>query len=315
MKTRELKLKTICIILLLFISACDSDKADKTSKNGLDKDTTHSEFLSPTESFDIKASRLNKNFKVHDIEEIGKFLVKNSHILKLPYKDEFETTEEYKKRIEKIDPKEKLFNTKNKQHYWAFIFDQYDTFKYNADKKELEIKVGVTDYSLKKKIILNTKKATASNAFGVTVDVKYTDEVEYILELYHPESTRSLFKRLKKFIHKDNFPYLAITPDWVFYDPIKKINSKPHLDFSSSLKLSIEKAKAIKSKLKILIITTLQSPYLMQRKEVVEPKIDDPYAGNRLENTIIAQIEQIWLYNSYTGDIIKKWPNKNNKSK
>jgi hypothetical protein len=312
LRTKELKLKIICFILLFFISACDSDRA---SKNVLDKDTIHSEFLSPTESFDIKATHLNKNLKVHDIEEIGKFLVKNSHILKLPAKDEFETTEKYKKRIENIDPKEELFNTKNKQHYLAFPFDRYDTFKYNADKNELEIKVGVTDYSLQKKIILNTKKSTATNAFGVSVDVKYTDEVEYSLELYHPKSTRKSFNRLKNLLYEDNFPYLAITPDWVFYDPINKITTQSDLKFTRSLNLSIEKAKTIKSNSKILIITTLQSPYLIQTEGVVKPRIDIPYAGNRLKNEIIAQIEQIWLYDSYTGDIIEKWPNENDKSK
>lgn len=299
---------TIYIIIIFFLTACNSDSGEKeTKKNTQSKDIVKLYNLHNLKLFDINTNSLGENFEGLDIEEVGKSLVKKVHLLKVPPKDEYETTEEYKKRIGEIDYESVIFNTTKTNPYLVFSLDPYSAFKYNADSKELEINVGITDYSLEKKIISNASVYTTTNALRQSYDVKYTDEVKYSLDLYHDiyhDKSSVLFSNK---YYKDRLPYVATTPSWLFYDPIRKIKTKSNLEFSRSIKLPIEKVKKIKLFLKILFITKLESPYITQHRKTVEPTIEYLYAGERLDNKIIAQIEQVWLYDSFTGEVIKKW--------
>lgn len=73
--------------------------------------------------------------------------------------------------------------------------------------------------------------------------------------------------------------------------------------FSRKIKMPIDEAKNIKPYLKALVITTLKSPWYRESFFSRADGIDIPTYLQFAHS----DVKQIWLFNSSTGDIIKKW--------
>lgn len=302
---RQMKKIMSLIFLSVFLTSCE--KTDSTnasvsqeagSKLGADR------YLSLGDSFDVATNNIGKDFKGHNYVELGKYLSENIYSLGLPRKDEFETTDQYENRISEFNPLADLSELSKSEQFFVFLDSwPYSNIEYNADNKVLEIMVNLY-YPKSENFISNSKIIKGSNVFGRKVKIQYTDETDYSLKLMHYTPASTTYSPVSKYI----LPYSAITPEWLFIDPSRNINENDPGSFTRSFKMSLEKAKEIKHELDILIITTLRSPYLQTYERTVEPTIDEPFAGERISRTVIAQIEQIWLFNSNDGSVIKKWP-------
>lgn len=110
-----------------------------------------------TVPFDITLNKVPTGYKGHDLELLYKSLRK-----KLPERGEFETTEDYKKRIERVT-KEPLFGQLTGQSTFATVLNLdshwnlesnwvgYSNIEYDADHKVLKIDRGTGEAPLKVK--------------------------------------------------------------------------------------------------------------------------------------------------------------------
>lgn len=243
-----------------------------------------------SEPFDINAASVGPEFNGHDIVAITK-MVKEAPALKP--KSEFESSGEYERRKASFRSQPLVGNITPDSHL-AFVVGS--EFKYDADGQVLTATVTSwqkeffpeTGYSLTEaapKMDTVTVRSTTrergtyigSNAFGAKVEVTETYSEDY---------------------------GLASEPaSWVFndYDEV----SRPR--FSRSSAMSPDEARRFKPNARVLFICKLTEPWYRQSASGHDPTIDEPYKTLHGLNFLQVHVEQIWLIDGDSGEVVRKF--------
>jgi hypothetical protein len=238
--------------------------------------------------FNPSVDKLPADYRGHDIIAVYR-KVENA----VPLKGEFETTEQYKERLKnvplndlyafKIEPSRAVafFYDANKQTMDMMIETRPvtiidPTVKYDTDHRPVMV-AGITINSG----AATTSSYTGQNAYGATREVTKSVGADFGIAI----------EKL----------------------PETMIGSSPLAAYgmsSISLSFSItpERAKIMKAKLGVLFICTLKSPFRLSfDRSVTRPTFSDPVDALILHNTLYTALKGIWIYNTESGEVVKKF--------
>lgn len=255
-------LALMLLIALLYGYALGAEK----SKGETKKTQTSKQQQPPSETKPIEKNEVNqvdltwtsfpKNYTGHDLKSIYEALEKRK---KIAQKDEYETTEQYQKRVQDEERKPLLIGKLGINDILSFVVTP--KLKYNADSQKLTLTVkarnGIwTDQSkidnLRSAIVgptlySDTSTYMASNAYGASTEVTKLREVQVELA----------------FSNKSALPL--------------KISENGGAIFEFELEnISPEIAKTIKEQLQVAFIYTLEKPYFSTGSFVRTPSRQTP---------------------------------------
>lgn len=293
---------SIAFLFLSIITVASQQKITKKKPNAeksisqtkpVVQSTPNTNFLN--ESFQTNIDKLPPNFQGHDIWEIIKNLERR---IPSRNKSEFETTEQYKSRIEQ-DNNIPLFASITINSTVAIVgqvnkdypSDQIRSI-YNADKQIMAFKfdpspfpfyIEDNDESLKLNILklsfqfnskqVSNQKYDVTSLFGKKVLVNETTE---------------------------KTPYLLVH-NWQ-YDGIRynKFND-------IEVKLTIDRAILAKTYSQVLFIGKLINPLLSKGERRYKPTLKIPTSLITIGYSLHFQLKEIWIFNEQTGEIYKKF--------
>lgn len=245
-------------------------------------------FISIICCFSALSQNKSKKLKSPEIKQYnGLFELSNKDVIstivsesKTPERGEFETKEEYQKRLPKPYDPSKLyyFNTKFK-------------YKYDIDKQILTIKGGekykdwemirhkaLGSFSiLFQNEIINKGNYKASNEYGVSVTVEKTYYFEYVLYF-------ELFKKWKEQYFKDNSIQIELP------------NLEPKL------------AERLSHDIEFILCVTIPSPDLCGSEcyLVKKPEIDDPTDTSSFLKYAHAFLKKIIIWDKTKNELVKE---------
>ncbi len=306
--------KKILVLLSLFcvffscvlITATSAEQKSKKTKNSSPRATTKvlketSKFA--TIPFNIAADKLTPQYLGHDAEQLYlKIKEKQAN----EEKGEFETTEQYKKRLQMEDSLP-IFGTLMFDSIFAVKIFGIDSL-YNADKKELKIAIKLSkvkneaEYDESRRAVIAksdhrelTYKGT--NAFGATVDVKEDVFTNYNIA----------------FVNYEEFPLEVYTDPNMFPSDPKSANRFRDIKWLATkesvvikLRIEPERARAAKENLEVLMVCSLEGPFITKGGTHRKPKFSDPSAFSSLDYYINARLLELWYYDFKTGEVFKK---------
>ena len=269
-------MRKICLIiatLILFLPTVGHVAGKKTAEND--------GFLSS--SFDTNVTVLPPNFKGHDAKLIWEVLydkVKTD-------KGEFETTEEYNKRID-MALSQPVFNKLTLAD--LYVVSLKPSFKYNADNKTVTLripnpivkkgwdktngKIGVEVGELSNR----SYNYIGSNAYGATKEATNVNSSKLILAL------NNKCNEFEWTLGCNMYGDIKITID----------NLLP------------EEAKKNKDDIRVLFVCTLLEPWADKGFYYNGATYDSPVSINRTYLNLHSKAVAIWVYNISTGKILKK---------
>jgi hypothetical protein len=258
-------------------------------------------------AFNLDMSLIPANYTGHNIATIVDSLILRQKVGK---KDEFETTDQYKKRIEEEYNKpiigklniNDMFALKinNADVMSARFLDNYHnglTAKYNADEQKLDVEFNISQFLIRDKNYKieraygvhgysydkDSSSYVGTNAYGATVDVKRLDIVEYKL----------VINNLSEFnIAKKDFGETKVV---------------------CSIKLPADKAKELKNNLSLLVIYNIDDPAYKDEDHYSSATFDSPTSLTRKTHFVYSKAVDFWIYNQQTGKVIFKLKGSNKK--
>lgn len=233
-------------------------------------------------AFNLNVLQLPKHFKGNDIEAIYKKIDK---LVKAQAKGEYETTEEFKNRVNKLLSAPIIGNIYINSQL-AFVDDFtgiYDgKYVYNADTNKLIVNIMNSDrlcwhegdsFSIDIKDISETETYTATNGFGAIVKVTMI---------------------------KGNGYDISGSGCRTINNPKYEFTFKPQI------------AKKIKDVLAILYVVNLVEPYILEPSlNYSEPTYPSNHGWSVMNYHLNVKIDEVWLFNSETGEILAKRVNNN----
>lgn len=230
-----------------------------------------------TSPFAISTGRVPSGYAGVNLEELASALLDRHN---KRYKNEFETTAQYKERLRQLDSNPILGSLRLDSIY-AFSF-RPSSARYNADARELRVTFessysgtyqgfGWLEYGSK------GTSYPAQNAFGAeaTVQTKTTN--------WYGITIRNLRNLAPKIPKSENDPFSGV----VFRIPIRA-----------------EEAKVLKDRLKILVVCKLQAPFLTVEEINTEATITSPLKETTFFNLVHVRVEQLKVYAPDTGRIL-----------
>jgi hypothetical protein len=232
--------------------------------------------------FDETVDALPKQFIGHDLARVIQALIKENEVRRAG-KGEFETTEEYNKRLDAV-LKRPLFGSVTKSSVVAFQArgnTQLRT-KYDADVKELELRLdGQADEGLFVISRLDLRTTTgpypAANAFGRTVMISKTRGNQYAIAVENASNYRGY----------------EGTP---FFPTLTRV----------AVPMEPEAAKIAKTTLRALLVCTLVEPYLASTIVNHPPTVDIPIDAQGLNINVKANVVAIWFYDPSSGRVLHR---------
>lgn len=221
-----------------------------------------------TANFDPKVDKLPENFRGHDPERLFTVL----RMLKVKDKDEYETSEQYKKRVSEAFA-EPLYESVHASKPLAFVskIGNYGV-TYNADRQEFKVKKWGTwniRFGHGWPLVESTSRGpgyVGSNAFGVTKDVdSKTTKITAI------------------FPRKGDMEYIVGT-----------------------VKVPAETARASAGNLAIVVVGRLVPPYIESAVDRESPTVSSPTEETTYLDLIRVTFDEMWLVNLSTGEIFTK---------
>lgn len=253
--------------------------------------------------FNMETAKIPADFLGHDIEKLYNTF-KNKQSGK---KDEFETTEQYQKRLE-AEKDKPLFGTVAKDSILAFVVKANS--EYNADEQIMTVSLPTTSVynSIKKddnKLGINIKygantttTSSGQNAYGAKVDIEKTHVQTYELAIHNKSylpTEKTLDERLKKSLEGSS---LRNNND--FIERMKKTT------YVHKMKLGTDQAREVKPNLGAIVLAIPTSPYTSDGAILREATFKDPKEFFSQMYYLNVDIVQIWFYNKATGEILGK---------
>lgn len=288
---------TIFAIIVLQISFCvdigNSANTEKKSQKQTtiiknESTTPSAEIPSPAyldTSFDMSIEKVIVPCLGHDIEQVYNFFNKQK---KSAHKDEFETTEQYQKRLSDQEA-EPLFGSVGKDALLAFVVIPQSN--YNADSRTLTVSIETChvwkeNRRDKSKLGLDIKnaqytkkKSMRQNAYGASVEVETTHIKDFQLAI----SNQSSFETEILLEH-----HLTKT---IF---VKRIDMEP------------AEAKAAKNNFAALILVRPIAPYISDGVFLTEATFEKPFEFYCQYYYVDVSLLEIWIYDKLTGNVITK---------
>lgn len=183
-------------------------------------------------------------------------------------KDEFETTAQYKKRIEELKK-----NSGDVSHTKRFVFVlNYQFSDYDADNQILNITTAFTQINGKISAALGSETITdsyvGSNAFGATANVSKTITSYYGIEFQGGNATEPLV--------------------------------------TAQLKMDIPTAQATKPNIRTLVYFELIPPYINSAQTKKDPTLYSPSDSTNNSNIFTGKLLQVWFIDQTTGKVLYK---------
>jgi hypothetical protein len=238
--------------------------------------------------FDVTVLSLGSSFKGHDVAAVFE-AVRNSPSLK--EKSEFETTPESESRQAGFSARP-LFASVTPTGNVAFVVESTalaPLSKYDADSRVLTVVLsGAT-----KRFVLEKEDTTLLDS--VTVRVIVRDRNSYI-------GTNAFGANVKvDRTYKEELGGVFAQGNWLFGPP-----GDPAREMRYLLEMAPDEAKVLKPDIKLLLVCHLAAPWFHHSAHGHDPTIDEPYETLIAEHYLQILPEQLWVFNSRTGDVIKK---------
>lgn len=287
-------LPVLVVLMIIFTLLLGNSIAAEKVKGKKEKSQTSQQKQTPMEEepigkydhnpVDLAATILPKNYTGHDLKSIYEALEKRKISAR---KDEYETIEQYKQRIQDSENKP-LLGKLDLNDLFSFVVTPTSSY-YSADLKTLTLWVradvvldGVSIDSSMVGIVgpnlySNTSTYIGSNAYGALTEV---------------EKIRGTYVYLA-FSNKSALP--LISQEYGFG------NFKLELG-----NITPEIAKAIRENLYIAFIYKLKEPYLRDGFVSQEPTRDDPKDYFWVHKNVHAISKEIWVFNKTNGEILLK---------
>jgi hypothetical protein len=255
-------------------------------------------------SLDVHSTNVGLNFSGHDIESIAGAIKKAPA---LQAKSEFESSDQYVQRRATF-PRSPILPGISSGDYLAFVvndgltahggFMDGATLSYDADSATLQVglygakqifykdSIGSSprspiplelDILTVRDVITSRGRYIASNAFGVKKEVTRTDSEQYGIAVEQGS--------------------------WPFSSEPSRILPK----FSAVLPMSAADAQKIKPHLKLVAVCHLAEPYIYETVSAHEPTIDSPSETSVGLHFLQVTVEQVWVLNGATGEVIQKF--------
>ncbi len=264
-----MRVKIFLSILILLFSIGISEAKEPITHKERKKTTKESGKIYYKGNFDTTVENLPRNFNGHDIEKINSFFKQNAS-----KKGEYETTEEYKKRIAQLNL-ENIYAFKIEDS-WLIHVDPY-----YADSQILRIEINTTPvnasddfYDKRDSFIIKEKRQSersylGRNAFGVSAMVKEVYILRYGLAL---------------------------------------INGKNFGIYRFDIKTPIDKAKNLKEKLAFIIVCKVNPPHeidpiAFDGSDYIKATLNNPIELIYKIYYLNIEALEIWAYNEQTGEI------------
>jgi hypothetical protein len=233
-------------------------------------------------------TKLPTDFVGHDITAVVE-AINNSPALK--EKSEFESSPAFQARRSGFTD-QPLFGDVRPAGLLAFVIEGSifaPDFKYDADAQAM----GVTLTGHTIRFIMDKDKPTldgvlvrhitkdrdsyiGGNAFGASVKVDRT--------------------------YSEEFGVVFEPANWLFHH-----SNQYSREFSYLVAMEPEKAKAIKSDLKLLLLCRLTEPWLRHSAHGHDPTVGEPYETIVGENYLQVSPMQLWVINSRAGEVVRKF--------
>lgn len=307
---------TLIVVIILFqVLLCvnTGGSADKSKRNTQKQMTTTKEAPatsvgkpSPTylsTAFDTNTERIPVPFLGHDIEQVYNAFVKRK---KAEHKDEFETTDQYQKRLssQSIQP---LWGSVSPNDIFAFVVRP--SAQYDADSQTLTVSLETSPVRQsvqidKDRLALRIKsgeitkqKSIGQNAYGAKIEIEETRTKGFEVAIHNHLSfkTEKILSEYEKEIEemraKHNLPStsLDIGGKTVF---IKRITLGP------------TEARAAKDNITALVLVIPRTPYISSGAILRKATLKDPTEFFSQMYYVDADLLEIWIYNKLTGELI-----------
>lgn len=233
------------------------------------------------QQFNPAITTLPVKFRGHDPSMIFKRLEERQRTLK---KDEFETTESYRQRIQ-AQASRPFLGVLTPLDIFAFVIDKPES-EYDADKQILHLRAKSSSLILGGKGKMSmTCKATkvesaylGTNAFGTKVRVKQT-----LIQVYAIE-----FENYQQF-------------------PIFRMDLE-HAGFFVDLSLKSQNARNLKENLRFLLVCRMAAPYTTDNTSVVHSAtFESPHENILSAYSLNTELLEVWLFDSTTGEVQAKY--------
>ena len=273
-----MRAKILLVIFILLFSVGISHAKEPLANKERKKTTKESGKIYYKGDFDTTLEKLPRNFNGHNIEKINSFFKQYAS-----KKGEYETTEEYRKRIAQI----------NSENIYAFKME--DSWRiqqsYYADSQLLRIEINTTPvnasddfYDKRESFIVKEKRQSersyiGKNAFGASVGVREIYSLQYSLALVNGKG---------EFLNGNGFEVYQL-----------------------DINISPDKAKILKEKLAFLIICKIKSQYengpiVFDGGQYIKPTLSNPIELVYKIYYLNVKALEIWAYNEQTGEIYLK---------
>lgn len=294
---------SVFVMLVMVLSVGISFGKEAKKMPSVAKETAKKEVVVPylTTPFDINIQKVLVPFVGHDIEKIFNSIEESSSA---NVKGEFETTEQFKQRIEK-QSSSPFFASIKKTDTLAFVFKPQTA--YDADSETLTVSIGLSPVWESVKIDRNRmaigiktdrhseKKSMRQNKMGAQIEVseRYYETYELAL-LNHTrfDTERILSETMKKIYQSE------------MYEEIR--NKMKEDTFVFRIKMGVEEAKAVKDYIYTLFIVNPAEPFTSKGAILSKATFDNPSESLCNKRYLNANLAGVWIYNSKTGTIIEK---------
>jgi len=285
-----MKINIFLILMMFFVCfgknkdiyVLDSEK--KPNKNDYAKESVDNEKKSTAE-IDFNWTAIPNYFQPHSPIDLYEKCKKIS----LEYeKGEYETTNEYNKRIQLISNKKLINNlTIDSLFILRVNIDSWD-IKYDADQEVLSYRMWSEEFGVKPpyeiREKLNLDYDSQLSCFELLSDEK-------IINYYKGSNA---FGVEKSIVEKEINKYIFL------------LNNRVSTLFNYQFKINVTEAKLAKDNLSLLLFIKLKLPYVSSDIEYHRPTITEPKDIKTYLYYFLGDVEMFWIYNNSTGSIYQK---------
>lgn len=247
--------------------------------NGDGRDTSYSE-----EPLNLNLTQLPPNYRGQNPADVYNSLVK-----KFREQQEFETKEDYKKRLVQSSLTPVIGNISMDGYFVATVGLSVDAMKYDADRRSLKLSVP-------------SKASLYSNSFNPPISLQIGEEFG-VIDTYIGQNGYGVEKQVDK-TQTNYFELIFRNPKDFKYKDSGFTTIAGDLNFLIPMLPSV--AMSAKPDLRMLIVYQLQEPYIEYYKSHVTAKVTDPEEKYLYWHYINANARQIWFYNATTGEVYQK---------
>lgn len=278
----KILVKIIILLFMVLLTTSIATAGSKSKKSSSQKHPVKKDNYLKTE-FDSKINVLPNKFLGHDIRIIYNALSNRKNVSS---KSEFETTEQYNKRVE-VEYSKPIMGKMGLND--LYVMSVPAKMEYDADKSIAYVDIRTSMVRNGYKLEDNTIEITGpnisssasnyigSNAFGATTEVTSSHSKDSYLAVVNP----SVLGMANK---DDYFKGIRFT-----------INN-----------VDIEKAKLLKENARVLLLFNLSSPYTSSGFGGTSATFDSPYSSYRESLNVYGKVTAAWIYNFNDGEVLLK---------